>query len=100
MRSCSLTSSSESPKCRRVSATTTFPATITGAVAAGDAQIVRINEESARYNIGNIYRNFNTPALALMFLEPEVQPRFKFRRVDSKPPTLASRWNGGVAARS
>ena len=69
------------------------------AEAAGDAQIVRINEESARYNIGNIYRNFNTPALALMFLEPEVQPRFKFRRVETKPPTLASRWNGGVAAR-
>lgn len=67
--------------------------------AGGDAQIVRINEESARYNIGNIYRNFNTPALALMFLEPDIQGRFKFRRVDNKPPTLASRWNGGVAAR-
>lgn len=67
--------------------------------ASGRDQILRINEESARYNIGNVYRNFNTPAVALMFLEPDLIKRFKFRRVDAKPPTLVSGWNRGRAER-
>jgi VWFA-related protein len=45
-----------------------------------DAQIQRINQESARYNIGNIERTINTPTLALHFLLPENQPRFRFTR--------------------
>lgn len=65
----------------------------------GRAQILRINEESARYNIGNVYRNFNTPAVALMFLEPELIGRFRFRRADSRPPSLVSGWNRGQAER-
>lgn len=62
-------------------------------------QIIEIEQESSRYNIGNVYRNFNTPALALMFLEPELQGRFKFRRAASKPPSLVSGWKRGVASR-
>jgi hypothetical protein len=55
-------------------------------------QIVRIAEESARFNIGSVYRNINTPALALVVLEPEQQKRFRFRRRDSAVPALASGW--------
>jgi len=58
-------------------------------VASAGDQIRRIAEESARYNIGSVYRNINTPTLALVFLEPEQQSRLKFRRVDAKPPALA-----------
>lgn len=36
-------------------------------------------DEGARFNLGHIYRNFNTPALALQFLAPEFQSRFTFR---------------------
>jgi hypothetical protein len=49
-------------------------------------------DEGARFNLGRrIYRNFNTPPLALQFLAPEFQPRFAF--------TIAGRekvgWAGG-----
>jgi len=41
-------------------------------------QLQEIREDSARYNLGNIARDFNVPVLALMFLQPENQPRFAF----------------------
>lgn len=53
-------------------------------------QIERLNQESARYNIGDVYRNFNTPSVALMFLEAEMQPRFEFRSSRNRTPTLAT----------
>jgi hypothetical protein len=34
--------------------------------------------ESARYNIGSVERNVNVPVLALSFMHPRYQPRFKF----------------------
>ncbi len=37
-----------------------------------------IAEESARFNIGTIHRNFNNPTLALQFLDPSYQTRFTF----------------------
>jgi len=37
-----------------------------------------IAEESARYNIGNMARTINVPALALDVLRPSAQPRFRF----------------------
>lgn len=56
-------------------------------------QVEKIALESARFNIGNVFRNFNTPTLALLFLEPETRDRFRFRRVDGKkPPVLAKDW--------
>lgn len=56
-------------------------------------QVEKIAQESARFNIGNVFRNFNTPTLALLFLEPETRDRFRFRRVDAKkPPSLAKDW--------
>lgn len=43
-------------------------------------QIGAIVRESSRYNIGNIERTINTPLLAMMFLESDYQPRFRFKR--------------------
>jgi hypothetical protein len=40
----------------------------------------RIADESARYNLGPVRRNFNTPSMALFFLQPENQPRFRFTK--------------------
>jgi hypothetical protein len=34
--------------------------------------------ESARFNVGHIFRNFNYPTLALSYLDPAIQPRFAF----------------------
>jgi hypothetical protein len=39
---------------------------------------------SARYNIGHIYRNVNTPVLALQFLDAAFQERFKFKRASKE----------------
>lgn len=38
----------------------------------------RLSNESARYNIGSIERNFNVPTAALFFFVPENHQRFKF----------------------
>jgi len=38
----------------------------------------RIADESARYNIGPGVRTTNSPLLALLFLQDDLQPRFKF----------------------
>lgn len=40
----------------------------------------RIADESARYNIGGIGRNFNMPLLGLGFAHPEMKDRFRFRK--------------------
>jgi hypothetical protein len=47
-----------------------------------------IMDEGARYNIGNVSRNINTPTLALAFLTPQHRQRFEFklgRREQSDP---------------
>ena len=38
----------------------------------------RLVDESARFNVGRTYRNFNFPTLVLAFLDPAMQPRFTF----------------------
>lgn len=45
----------------------------------------RLSDEGARFNIGNIQRNFNVPTTVLFFFRPGDQDRFKFtaRRVES-----------------
>lgn len=51
----------------------------------------RLVDESAQFNVGRTFRNFNYPTLVLAFLDPAVQPRFTF--------TLAGRERvGGVDA--
>lgn len=47
---------------------------------AADDQIRAIVVESARYNIGSVYREMNTPTLPLLFLDARYQTRFKFKR--------------------
>jgi hypothetical protein len=56
----------------------------------GAARMRTILDESARYNIGDIQRNVNTPLLPLQFLQASNQPRFAFTRtsdVASMPAT-------------
>lgn len=54
-----------------------------------DRDLLReIISESARYNIGEIPRNVNTPMLTLFFLHPEVQSQFRFKRARRAPPVL------------
>ena len=43
------------------------------------AQLVRIKEESARYNIGSVDRNINLPLFALQFLRAEHRTRSRFK---------------------
>lgn len=40
----------------------------------------RLSDESARFNIGPIVRNFNVPTTALFFFRPDSLDRFKFTR--------------------
>jgi hypothetical protein len=53
-------------------------------------QLERIQTESARYNIGNIDRNVNTPLVAVFFLDPRNQRRFRFFRTKDRSPALAA----------
>jgi hypothetical protein len=46
-----------------------------------NAGIQTIINESARYNIGSVTRNINTPLMALQFLDAAYQPRFRFKHV-------------------
>src|SRR5262245_63131583 len=56
-----------------------------------DSDRVRaIVEESARYNIGNIPRNVNTPMLPLTFLQASYQSRFRFKRSGGNVPELSA----------
>ena len=50
--------------------------------ASADAQKRRILEESARFNIGDVYREMNVPLLALQFLSTDNQWRFRFKRTN------------------
>jgi hypothetical protein len=54
---------------------------------AADEQIRQILAASSRYNIGDVLRNINLPLLALQFLEPDKQPRFRFKRTGERRPT-------------
>ncbi len=54
--------------------------------AASRDRIGAILKESARYNIGDIQRNINTPVFALQILERSNQPRFKFKRSNDRVP--------------
>lgn len=45
----------------------------------------RLSDESARFNIGPIVRNFNVPRAALFFFRPDSLDRFKFTRKRAGP---------------
>ena len=67
--------------------------------AVGGEQLGRILDESARFNIGDIERNINTPMFALQFLEPANQPRFKFKRTQATPCRRRCRGAAATGAR-
>jgi hypothetical protein len=48
--------------------------------AAASMHVATILAESARFNIGDVDRNVNTPVFSLRFLEADNQPRFRFKR--------------------
>jgi len=53
-------------------------------------QIAKILAESARFNIGDINRNVNTPVFPLLFLERDNHYRFKFKQTDDRRPTTST----------
>jgi len=57
----------------------------------GREQLSRILDESSRFNIGDVYRNINTPLFALQILEPANQSRFRFKRSGNRTPGTFSR---------
>jgi len=58
------------------------------APASTNRQIATIRSESARYNLGNVARNFNTPTYALLFLRASHKSRFAFELVNDTSPPL------------
>ncbi len=55
----------------------------------GQSQMMRILNESARYNIGAIIRNVNTPLFTLRVLEASEQRRFRFQKSRDARPAAA-----------
>jgi hypothetical protein len=55
----------------------------------GRPRIDAILEESARYNIGGIQRNVNTPVMPLQFLDKANQQRFEFKHVARPTPVFS-----------
>ena len=51
-----------------------------------------IADESARYNLGLIYRNFNVPTAALFFLHPANRERFRFDREQNEAVEAEAPW--------
>lgn len=51
-------------------------------------QVATIRRESARYNLGNVSRDFNTPTYALLFLRESHKHRFSFEPANDTSPPL------------
>jgi len=65
-----------------------------------NAQIGRILSESARFNIGDINRNVNTPIFPLLFLESANHYRFKYKQTsDTRPAEVRGEAAGEGAFR-
>jgi hypothetical protein len=59
------------------------------------ARARRIAEESSRYNLGPVLRTVNVPLMPLVFLEADVQERFRFSRApDRDQPSEVSDHTG------
>ncbi len=59
-----------------------------GGASSVDRQVQGILADSARYNVGDVQRNMNTPTLPLLFLRRSYKARFHFERVPDPVPTL------------
>ena len=62
------------------------------ASSADASQLTQIANESARYNIGPISRNFNVPTTALFFFHPTSVARFSFKRKGTKDIDGVATW--------
>jgi len=61
--------------------------------AEGDAsELIRIANESARYNVGPVSRNFNVPTAAMFFFLPSEHERFAFTRKGAKKVEGIDTW--------
>jgi hypothetical protein len=58
--------------------------------ASTDEQIGKILNEGARFNIGDIKRNVNTPIFPLLFLEAANHYRFKYKQTGDRRPAAAA----------
>lgn len=61
------------------------------------SEVTRIANESARFNIGPISRNFNVPTTALLFFTPANLSRFTFRLKGTKNIDGVRTWEIGFA---
>src|SRR4029079_4179436 len=59
---------------------------------ADSSQVTRLANESARYNVGPISRNFNVPTSALFFFQPANLSRFTFTRKGTKKIEGVTAW--------
>ncbi len=66
--------------------------------AAASMHVTTILAESARFNIGDVDRNVNTPLFSLRFLEAANQSRFRFERTVGAGPTLVASTAGPADA--
>ena len=64
--------------------------------AAASMHLAAIVAESARFNIGDLDRNVNTPLFSLRFLEAGNQSRFRFKRGHAAEPTPAASTSGSA----
>jgi hypothetical protein len=55
------------------------------------SRIAAIIDESARYNIGSVTRNINTPLMALQFLDASNQRRVEFKHVEKAAPVFPAK---------
>ena len=55
-------------------------------------QIRALRELGARFNLGTIYRTINDPTLALLFLDPKYQSRFRFTLKDRERVNGVDTW--------
>jgi len=55
-------------------------------------QAAEITRESARYNLGAMQRTVNTPILPLVFLQPDMQPHFRFTRGKADASSAGRLW--------
>jgi hypothetical protein len=64
------------------------------------ARLQQLRDEGARFNIGQVYRNFNDPTIVLLFLDPEYQPHFVFSIVREEKVRGVDAWKIRFAERA
>jgi hypothetical protein len=55
-------------------------------------RVRRMRTDTARYNIGDVYRNFNAPTFALQVLDRRMQERFRWRRGEPEAVDTVDTW--------